>query len=53
MTKKQLKEAVEKAKAERKEVLEIMYNAMGKTEKEKMAKNDKVKKDFKRHGVKF
>lgn len=53
MTKKRLKEAVEKAKAERKEVLETMYNAMDKTDKEKMAENDKVKKDFKRHDVKF
>ena len=53
ISKKQLKEAVEKAKSERKEVLEIMYDIMGKSEKEKMAKNDKVKKDFKRHGAKF
>jgi hypothetical protein len=52
MTKTELKTAVEKAKAENNEVLETMFNGLAQTKKNKMVKDEKVKKALDRHGVK-
>lgn len=52
MTRKKLKAAVEKAKAENKEVLETMYNGLSQTQRKKMHQNEKVQKMLNRHGMK-
>ena len=52
MTRNELRAAVDKAKAENKEVLETMYNGLSKTQKGKMHNNEKVQRAFKRHGMK-
>lgn len=51
MTKKELKVAVETAKAETREVLETMYNGLSKTKREKLETDEKVRKVMGRHGA--
>lgn len=51
MTKKELQAAVDAAKAETKTALETMYAALSQTKRTKVAKDEKVKAIFERHGV--
>ena len=51
MTKKQLTEAVEKAKTETKEALQTMYNELNHGQQKKIVKNEAVKALFDRYGV--
>lgn len=53
MTKKELTEAVNKAKAETKEALQTMYNALNQGQQKKIVKNEAVKKLFDLHGVEY
>lgn len=53
MTKKELAEAVNKAKAETKEALQTMYNALNQGQQKKIVKNEAVKKLFDLHGVEY
>ena len=53
MTKKELTEAVNKAKAETKEALQTMYNALNQGQQKKIVKNEAVKKLFDLHGVAY
>lgn len=53
MTKKELTEAVEKAKAETKTAMQTMYDALNQGQQKKIAKNEAVKKLFDRHGVEY
>jgi hypothetical protein len=53
MTKTQLTEAVNKAKAETKEAMQTMYDALNAGQKKKIVKNEAVKKLFDLHGVEY
>lgn len=53
MTKKELTEAVEKAKAETKEAMQTMYDALNQGQQKKIVKDEAVKKLFDRHGVAY
>lgn len=53
MTKKQLTEAVEKAKAETREAMQTMYDALNQGQQKKIVKNEAVKKLFDLHGVHY
>lgn len=53
MTKKQLLDAVEKAKAETKTALQTVYDALNSGQQKKIVKDEKVKKLFDLHGVKY
>lgn len=51
MTKKQLTEAVEKAKAETRNALQTVYDALNKGQKKKIVKDETVKALFDLYGV--
>ena len=53
MTKKQLTEAVEKAKDETREAMQTMYDALNQGQQKKIVKNEAVKKLFDLHGVAY
>ena len=53
MTKKQLTEAVEKAKAETREAMQTMYGALNQGQQKQILKNETVKKLFDLHGVQY
>ena len=53
MTKKQLTEAVEKAKTETREAMQTMYDALNQGQQKKIVKDEKVKKLFDLHGVHY
>lgn len=53
MTKTQLTKAVEKAKAEAKEALQTVYNALNQGQQKKIVKDEKVKKLFDLYGVQY
>ena len=53
MTKKELAEAVSKAKAETKEALQTMFNELNKGQQKKIVKNEAVKALFDRYGVEY
>lgn len=53
MTKKQLTEAVERAKAETKDAMQTMYDALNQGQQKKIVKDEKVKKLFDIHGVQY
>ena len=53
MTKKQLTEAVEKVKAETREAMQIMYDALNQGQQKQIVKNKAVKKLFELHGVQY
>lgn len=53
MTKKQLTEAVKNAKAETREAMQIMYDALNKGQQKQIVKNEAVKKLFDLHGVQY
>lgn len=53
MTKKQLLDAVEKAKAETREAMQTMYDALNQGQRKQIVKNEAVKKLFDRHGVHY
>lgn len=53
MTKAELTAAVEAAKAETKEAMQTMYEALNAGQKKKIVKDEKVKKLFDRHGVNY
>lgn len=53
MKKSELTEAVEKAKAETREAMQTMYEALNQGQRKKMAKDEKVKKLFDRHGMRM
>ena len=53
MTKKQLTEAVEKAKAETREAMQTMYDALNQGQQKKIVKNEAIKKLFDLHGVHY
>lgn len=53
MTKKQLLDAVEKAKAETREAMQTMYDALNQGQRKQIVKNEAVKKLFDLHGVHY
>ena len=53
MTKTELQEAVNKAKAETKEAMQTMYDALNQGQQKKIVKNEAVKKLFDLHGVQY
>lgn len=53
MTKKQLFAAVERAKAETKEAMQTMYNALNQGQQKKIVTNKAVKKLFDLYGVAY
>ena len=53
MTKKQLLDAVNKAKAETKEAMQTMYDALNQGQRKQIVKNEAVKKLFDLHGVRY
>lgn len=53
MTKKQLLDAVEKAKAETREALQTMYDALNQGQKKKIVKDEAVKVLFDLYGVEY
>lgn len=53
MTKTQLTKAVETAKAETKEALQTVYNALNQGQQKKIVKDEKVKKLFDLYGVEY
>ena len=53
MTKKELQDAVNKAKAETKEALQTMYDALNQGQQKQIVKNEAVKKLFDLHGVQY
>ena len=53
MTKKQLTEAVEKAKAETREAMQTMYDALNQGQRKQIVKNEAVKNLFDLHGVQY
>jgi hypothetical protein len=53
MTKKELLEAVNKAKAETKEAMQTMYDALNQGQRKQIVKNEAVKKLFDLHGVQY
>lgn len=53
MTKAELTAAVEKAKAETKEAMQTMYDALNQGQQKQIVKDEKVKKLFDRYGVEY
>lgn len=53
MTKAELTAAVEKAKAETKEAMQTMYDALNQGQQKQIVKNEAVKKLFDIHGVEY
>lgn len=53
MTKTQLTEAVKKAKAETREALQTMYDALNQGQQKQIVKNEGVRKLFDLHGVQY
>ena len=53
MTKTELMEAVNKAKAETKEAMQTMYDALNQGQQKKIVKNEEVKKLFDLYGVQY
>ena len=53
MTKKELNEAVAKAKTETRDAMQTMFDALNKGQQKKIVKNEDVKKLFDLHGVKY
>lgn len=53
MTKKQLTTAVEKAKAETREAMQTMYDALNHGQQKKIVKDETVKKLFDLYGVEY
>lgn len=53
MTKKQLLDAVEKVKAETREALQTMYDALNQGQKKKIVKDEAVKVLFDLYGVEY
>lgn len=53
MTKKQLTEAVKKAKAETRDAMQTMYDALNQGQQNKIVKNEAVKKLFDLYGVQY
>ena len=53
MTKTELQEAVNKAKAETKEAMQTMYDALNQGQQKKIVKNEEVKKLFDLYGVQY
>lgn len=53
MTKEHLDQAVAKAKAETKEALQTVYDALNQGQQKKIVKNEKVKALFELHGVEY
>ena len=53
MTREELMAAVEVAKAETKEALEIVYNALNNGQKKQLVKHEEVKALFDRYGVEY
>ena len=53
MTKTELQEAVNKAKAETKEAMQTMYDALNQGQQKKIVKDEAVKKLFDLHGVQY
>ena len=53
MTKKELTEAVEKAKAETKNALQTVYDALNQGQQKKIVKDEAVKKLFDLYGVEY
>lgn len=53
MTRDELMTAVEMAKAETKEALEIVYNALNNGQKKQLLKHEKVKTLFDRYKVEY
>lgn len=53
MTKKELNEAVAKAKTETRDAMQTMFDALNKGQQKKIVKNEAVKKLFDLHGVKY
>lgn len=53
MTKTELQEAVNKAKAETKEAMQTMYDALNQGQRKQIVKNEEVKKLFDLYGVQY
>jgi hypothetical protein len=53
MTKKELREALEIAKAETKAALQTVYDSLNKGQQKKIVKNEAVKALFDRYGVNY
>ena len=53
MKKRDLKTRVKKTKNETKEALQIVYDLLNKGQKQKLTKNEEVKKLFDRYGVEY
>ena len=53
MTKKDLTEAVEKAKAETRNALQTVYDALNQGQQKKIVKDESVKKLFDLYGVRY
>ena len=53
MTKKQLTEAVKKAKTETRDAMQSMYDALNQGQQKQIVKNEAVKKLFILHGVRY
>ena len=53
MTRKQLTEAVDKAKNETREAMQTMYDALNQGQQKKIVKTEVVKKLFDRYGVAY
>lgn len=53
MTKMELIDAVENAKAETKSALQIVYDSMNQGQRKKLVKDDAIKALFNRYGVEY
>ena len=53
MTKKELTEAVKRAKAETREAMQAMYDSLNQGQQKQIVKNEAVKKMFDLHGVRY
>lgn len=53
MTKMELINAVENAKAETKSALQIVYDSMNRGQRKKLVKDDAIKSLFNRYGVEY
>ena len=53
MTKAELNAAVQAAKAETREAMQTMYDALNKGQQKQIVKNEKVKKLFDLYGVEY
>lgn len=53
MTREELMKAVEAAKAETKNAIETMYNALNQGQRKQIVKDKKVKNLFELHGVEY